>query len=327
MTDPATDDAARERATDPHRSILLQAPAGSGKTTVLTERLLRLLTDVEEPEEILAITFTRKAAAEMRSRVLRALRGEVADEGPQGDRVRQLAGQALARDAARGWKLLDNPARLRIQTIDSFNFWLASQLPVAARAGGSLKVADRPQEAYSNAARSTLIAGEEEPALAADIELLFERLDNGWARVERLLAEMLERRGHWLGYVLAHDGSELCVRVERSLHDIVRDHLRAACSDIEPGLRALATRIPGIGALECEIEHLGAWQRLARTALTLKGDWRKPRGVNRSLGTAYEEESARDDSRECIEHWSGDGWRTGASARARVPARTRAECR
>ena len=64
---------------------------------------------------------------------------------------------------------------------------------MAARAGGALKVADRPQEAYRNAARSTLIAGEEEPALAADIELLFERLDNGWARVERLLAEMLEK--------------------------------------------------------------------------------------------------------------------------------------
>ena len=105
--------------------------------------------------------------------------------------------------------------------------------------------------------------------------------------------------------MLAHDGNELCARVERSLHDIVRDHLQAACSDIEPGLRALATRVVGIGALGCEIEHLGAWQRLARTALTLKGDWRKPRGVNRSLGTAYEEESARDDLRECIEQWSG----------------------
>src|SRR6185312_4169611 len=75
------DDFARERATDPHLSIILQAPAGSGKTTVLTQRLLRLLAVVEEPEEILAITFTRRAAAEMRARVLKALRGEIA-EGP-----------------------------------------------------------------------------------------------------------------------------------------------------------------------------------------------------------------------------------------------------
>jgi UvrD/REP helicase N-terminal domain len=55
------DERAREYATDPRRSILLQAPAGSGKTTVLTQRLLRLLAEVDEPEEILAITFTRKS--------------------------------------------------------------------------------------------------------------------------------------------------------------------------------------------------------------------------------------------------------------------------
>src|SRR4051812_26863538 len=64
---------ARAAAVDTGRSFLLQAPAGSGKTTVLTCRLLALLATVEEPEEILAITFTRKSAAEMRGRVLAAL--------------------------------------------------------------------------------------------------------------------------------------------------------------------------------------------------------------------------------------------------------------
>src|SRR5882672_1689876 len=101
----AADEHAREYATDPRRSILLQAPAGSGKTTVLTQRLLRLLAEVEEPEEILAITFTRKAAAEMRARVLKALRGEIDTNSAQGARMRQFADAALARAAARGWDL------------------------------------------------------------------------------------------------------------------------------------------------------------------------------------------------------------------------------
>src|SRR5215813_9600094 len=101
----AADTWAREQASDPRRSVLLQAPAGSGKTTVLTERLLRLLSEVEQPEEILAITFTRKAAAEMRARVLKALRGETDTSSAQGARMRKFADAALARATARGWDL------------------------------------------------------------------------------------------------------------------------------------------------------------------------------------------------------------------------------
>jgi ATP-dependent helicase/nuclease subunit A len=77
-TGPAADEQdeqARRRAVDPERSVLLQAPAGSGKTTVLIERLLVLLARAQAPEEILAITFTRKAAAEMALRVAQSLAG------------------------------------------------------------------------------------------------------------------------------------------------------------------------------------------------------------------------------------------------------------
>jgi ATP-dependent exoDNAse (exonuclease V) beta subunit len=301
----AADEHAREYATDPQRSILLQAPAGSGKTTVLTQRLLRLLAEVDEPEEILAITFTRKAAAEMRARVLKALHGEIDTNTAQGRRLQALASAALERGARRGWNLAQDPGRLRIQTIDSFNFRLASQLPVTAKAGGSLTITDRPWELYSRAARATLAAAESDPILSEDIEFLFERLDNNWHNVEELLAGMLQERGHWLRYVLAHEPQALCARINESLGNIVRDHLDAACGRLSAPLRAEAGSLPQAGLLGSEPECLAAWKGLASLTLTQKGEWRKPRGITKALGPLYEDAAAKDALRACLERVSG----------------------
>jgi ATP-dependent exoDNAse (exonuclease V) beta subunit len=293
----AADKRARELASDPRHSVLLQAPAGSGKTTVLTQRLLRLLAEVDEPEEILAITFTRKAAAEMRARVIGALRSD--PQAPGGEHLREVAAAALDRSARRGWNLPEDPARLSIQTIDSFNFRLASQLPISARAGGSLMVIDRPCELYHSAARQTLRAAEADAALAADVERLFERLDNRWSHVETLLAEMLEERAHWLRHVLAHDPEALCERISESLLRITRDHLAAACHVWPPTLRAMAGALGGGQPLSDEPASLDRWKRLAALLLTGQGHWRQVLG--RTLGSEYEDPAARAALRSCIE--------------------------
>ena len=103
------DHAARAAALDPARSFLVQAPAGSGKTELLTDRILALLATVNRPEEIVAITFTRKAAPEMHAGVLSKLRRGL-DAPPESAHERRswdLARAALARNAEQGWHLLE----------------------------------------------------------------------------------------------------------------------------------------------------------------------------------------------------------------------------
>src|ERR1700760_455277 len=103
------DQGARARTLETNESFLVQAPAGSGKTELLTRRLLKLLAEVDEPEQILAITFTLAATAEMRERVLTAFRK--AQETKETSEELQLARNALANDARRGWNLLQQPER------------------------------------------------------------------------------------------------------------------------------------------------------------------------------------------------------------------------
>src|SRR5205807_1916632 len=96
---------------------------------------------------------TRKAAAEMRARVIRALRGEVRADEPCAPELGGLAEAARQHARSRGRSLEEDTQALRIQTIDSFTYWLASQLPIAARAGGALEVTETPDELYRRAAR------------------------------------------------------------------------------------------------------------------------------------------------------------------------------
>src|ERR1700760_1908972 len=111
------DQGARARTLETSESFLVQAPAGSGKTELLTRRLLKLLAEVDEPEEILAITFTIAATAEMRARVLKHL--HEAQEKPADNEMGRLARAALENDRRRGWNLLQQPQRLSILTIDA----------------------------------------------------------------------------------------------------------------------------------------------------------------------------------------------------------------
>src|SRR5215207_6384874 len=127
------DSAARVRALDVTQSFLVQAPAGSGKTELLIQRFLSLLASVDRPERIVAITFTRKAADEMRERIIAALRDAAAGtmvDTPHAQLTRELALPALAQDLHHGWQLGAHPARLQVQTIDALCSAIAGQAPL-----------------------------------------------------------------------------------------------------------------------------------------------------------------------------------------------------
>jgi len=279
------DTLARERAIRIDASVLLEAPAGSGKTTVLTQRLLALLATVDEPEQVLAITFTRKAAAEMRSRVLAALAGDIDPAHPQAPLLRRLADGVHARSRERGWQLEAQAARLRIQTIDAFNYSLAAQLPLAGGAGTALAVADRPQDLYERAARRALLDGEPEPAVRGDLDLLFERLDNRWRSVESLLAQMLARRAHWLPHVMSAETGDLRARIDASLARIVAEQLAHNVAQLPPALLAAGGALPDVGALDAAPASLPAWDRFAAAVLTQAGTLRQR--VDSRIGAAY----------------------------------------
>ncbi len=309
------DHEAREAALDPSGSYIVQAPAGSGKTELLTRRFLRLLAGVHRPEEILAITFTRKAAGEMRDRILDAL-AAAADDTPPDDaharRTWELAREALARDRECGWHLAENPRRLRVETIDALNAWLARQLPISSGLGAGPNVAEDPRLAYRSAARRVLsAAGTDHPAAEAATALLA-HLGNRFGQAETLLVELLARRDHWLRRIGAggrapgqdeRDALETAVAhfVDGELARVwqrLPGHLRDELGEIGPAaarraadnetLRALA-EADGFPAPVARA--LPAWRGMAELLLTKQPGWRKT--VNAPLGFGPDAPEAR----------------------------------
>ena len=296
------DAAIREQALDPRLCCIVQAPAGSGKTELLIQRMLVLLAQVERPEEILAITFTRKAAGEMRTRVLHALRDAdqplAANASDHLVRQRERARAALERDRLLGWNLLQQPSRLRIQTIDSLCAGLAARLPLTARFGAAGVIADDPGELYREAADRILErieAGmDEDGEDVRALETLLRHLGNDLARVRDLLAAMLGKRDQWGRHIFAgagRHGLEAAVRrmIEdelNALHGLFPEHLKGetrilaatmcahlAEQDVGEDDPRMLWQVPGWPGQG--VDGLQHWRGLAELLLTTSGEWRK----------------------------------------------------
>ena len=179
MSSIDTDETARAFAVDPRENVVLEASAGTGKTSVLARRYVNLLRAGVEPANILAITFTRKAAAEMRERIIAELRGSAALS--RSDRDRWVA-------------LRDRLGEIAISTIDAFCLSLLREFPLEADLDPGFDLADEteiPRLVEEALDRSMRIFS----ALArtdADIALVIAQL--GVTRTRAGLASLLDRR-------------------------------------------------------------------------------------------------------------------------------------
>ncbi len=223
------DEQQRKAALNPKKSFIVQAPAGSGKTELLTQRFLVLLTHVKQPEEILAITFTKKSAAEMRARIINALKNANEMTEPEADHAKttwNLAQAALQHNQMMGWNLLENPNRLRIQTIDSFNAYLTKRLPILSHFGAPPEITDGPESLYRAAVQEFLLDLENNTDWSPAIAELLLHMDNDLNKVQELLINLLKKRDQWLPYItLNAQRPDLRQQLETHLANVTMDAL------------------------------------------------------------------------------------------------------
>jgi ATP-dependent helicase/nuclease subunit A len=176
---PLPDARDRADAVDPSLNIVLEASAGTGKTRVLVDRYVNLIRAGVEPANILAITFTRKAAAEMRERILESL-SRAASEG--------------SLDERRWRRLREHLADVAISTIDAFCLSLLREFPLEAGLDPGFGMADETEalrltdEALDRALRICRAVAREDEAVA----LVFAEL--GDFQLRRGLAALIDRR-------------------------------------------------------------------------------------------------------------------------------------
>lgn len=304
----------RDRALDPQTSFCVTAPAGSGKTELLTQRILNLLVRVDRPEQVLAITFTRKAAAEMRERLVGALADARASRpvgSEHAQRTRDLALAVVAHADVQGWSL-DDPEIFNIRTIDSLCHYLTRQMPLLSGLGGKVLPTDDAGPLYEAAVDALFEQGFSDPVTAEALTSLLLSFSNNWSRLRTLLVTLLGRRGDWVHRSLGQGGvSDPEAQMQQTMVDLLTGHLQrlrdamgsvmtsqlrdmavAAGESItvladldELGRGALAPAPPDLD-LSANAAQLHHWQWVAELLLKKDGQFRKQLTKNQGFPPA-----------------------------------------
>lgn len=305
---------ARIDALDVSRSCIVQAPAGSGKTELLIQRYLSLLPLVKNPEEVLAITFTRKAALEMQLRVMTALkaaRDGLTAKTQHAQLTLSLAQHALAQDEAEGWNLIKSPGRMRIETVDAFGAGIARSASISSGLGGAgSTLTDAELRAvYRQAATATLDYLTADDDAATAVSEVLTHLDNNVALYISYLARMLGSREQWLaitgtGFSSDADARHARTMLEATLSKVVSGELGVLRELLPTEYDAELQRLLQYAArnlvAEEKVEHplvqfadlsrlpdahadyRCMWQAMVGLLLTQAGKWRKT--INKNDG-------------------------------------------
>jgi len=293
----------RDLALDANFSVHVESPAGAGKTGLLTARFMELLAIVEHPSQVLAMTFTRKAAAEMLKRIVGYLNdahnGKRFDD-PYQAMLCEKADRALKKHQQLAPQLLGG-AFLRIMTIHSFCFEICRQAPVeAGLAPWLILLEDREQKILSKEAVARTVTellnrpGDDIVRNALESRLLMHNLE-----VNNFIDEMIDliaRRdqlGDLFSAVSHGSHEELQNELENGFRDIVEDHLgllHKTMLESELGRKwaGLMDFLTNKNAECCDLlpynlpgkkwESIKAWRDIAQTLITKSGTPRKRMG-------------------------------------------------
>jgi ATP-dependent helicase/nuclease subunit A len=303
----------RNKAIDPLKSFIVQAPAGSGKTELLMQRILTLLLTVKEPEEVMALTFTKKAVEEMRDRVLTALlnaKNKTPVENEHQKKSRSLAEAVLEHDAQHQWNLIDSPHRLHISTIDALSLKICQGSPKETLLPLDITPLDNPTDLYKQAILQTF-QEDKNNHFAGELQTLLLHCDNQYQVLENLLCKLIAERDQWLSLVMPyyHEPLQLKNACEEVMNDILKSHLTTIQNNLPPNClfplwQSLFFSVHqckqavdwtfDVCLLDQDPNHCYVWLDAANLLLTQEGNWRSPRSINKTLGfsTDYPEEKS-----------------------------------
>ena len=293
----------RDQALNISDSFIVQAPAGSGKTELITQRYLKLLGSADVPENILVMTFTNRAVDELKHRIISSLNRAKLPPPKELHKLKtfDLANKVLEQSNLKEWDLLSHPSRIKILTIDSLSSLIVSRYPSIDQLISPQTMINtyEYEQIYQEAAENTLLLIEEDEYQASISSVLL-YLDNHVDRFYRLIVQMLSKREQWLPKLYIEGALDINL-LEMLAQELIVEYLgtlRDAASGLlgKPFFNLLEintrddvskiNKLPG-----STIEDLSDWQTISELLLTKStGNWRKKIDANIGFSVELKEE-------------------------------------